>query len=81
MGEPHRQPNRGAGAEELRRHNLSAVLTEVHLFGPTSRSQLARSTGLNRSTVADLVGELAGLGLVSEHRTPTAAGRGVRRRS
>jgi predicted NBD/HSP70 family sugar kinase len=76
MGEPHRQPNRGAGAEELRRHNLSAVLTEVHLSGPASRSQLARRTGLNRSTVADLVGELAALGLVSEHRTPTAEGPG-----
>lgn len=76
MGEPIRKPNRGAGAEELRRHNLSAILTYVHLCGPTSRTELARTTGLNRSTVADLVGELAGRGLVTEHRSPVASGPG-----
>jgi predicted NBD/HSP70 family sugar kinase len=76
MGAPHRQPNRGTGAEGLRRHNLSAILAHVHLSGPASRSQLARVTGLNRSTVADLIGELAELDLVSEQRAPVAAGPG-----
>lgn len=53
-------------ADELRRHNLSAVLHRLHISGPLSRSTLARRTGLNRSTIADLIGELDGLGLVEE---------------
>jgi predicted NBD/HSP70 family sugar kinase len=76
MGQPHRNLNRGAGADGLRRHNLSAVLAHVHLAGPASRSQLARITGLNRSTVADLIGELTELDLVAEQRPPVAAGPG-----
>jgi predicted NBD/HSP70 family sugar kinase len=74
MGQPHRNFNRGA--DGLRRHNLSAILAQVHLSGPVSRSQLARVTGLNRSTVADLIGELAELDLVTEQRPPMAAGPG-----
>ncbi len=65
--------NRGAGAEDLRRRNLSAILAHVHLSGPASRSQLARTTGLNRSTIADLVGERAARHLVSEQRSPATA--------
>jgi predicted NBD/HSP70 family sugar kinase len=76
MGEPQGEVPRGAGAEEVRRHNLSALLAHVHLRGPTSRSHLASITGLNRSTIADLVGELSALGLVAEQRTPTTAGPG-----
>jgi predicted NBD/HSP70 family sugar kinase len=71
-----RHATRGAGAEELRRRNLSAILAQVHLSGPASRSQLARTTGLNRSSVADLVGELATRHLVSEQRTPATVGPG-----
>jgi predicted NBD/HSP70 family sugar kinase len=38
-----------------------------------SRSELAGQTGLNRSTIRDLIGELTGLGLVVENKgTPTA---------
>ena len=64
-------------AEELRRHNLAAVVECLHLSGPLSRSELAGMTGLNRSTIADLLGELAGLGLVGERpgATPTGPGR------
>lgn len=57
---------RGVAAEELRRHNLSAVLDRLHVIGPTSRSELAQRTGLNRSTIADLIGELVDLGLATE---------------
>jgi predicted NBD/HSP70 family sugar kinase len=60
----------------LRRRNLSTVLGHVHLSGPTSRSQLASRTGLNRSTIADLVGELSALGLVVERRSAKSAGPG-----
>jgi len=41
-------------------------MRRVHLAGPASRSDLANYTGLNRSTVAVLVAELAARGLVSE---------------
>ncbi|MGD8169517.1 ROK family protein [Herbiconiux sp. P16] len=51
---------------ELRRTNLSAVLTLVHSRGSVTRAELTRETGLNRSTVGALVGELVGLRLVRE---------------
>jgi predicted NBD/HSP70 family sugar kinase len=38
----------------------------VHRGGPASRAHLTRVTGLNRSTISALVGELVELGLVSE---------------
>ncbi|MEP6482702.1 MAG: ROK family transcriptional regulator, partial [Rhodoglobus sp.] len=50
----------------LRRGNLSAVLGLVHRSGGVSRSQITQLTGLNRSTVADLVGELVDLRLAVE---------------
>ena len=71
---PARQ--RGASAEELRRHNLSVLVDHLHLAGSASRSQLASLTGLNRSTIADLVAELTELGLVAERRTAVATGPG-----
>ncbi|HET8527021.1 MAG TPA: ROK family transcriptional regulator, partial [Actinomycetota bacterium] len=57
---------RGVAADELRRHNLGAVLERLHLSGPMSRSEIATATGLNRSTIADLLGVLAELGLVEQ---------------
>jgi predicted NBD/HSP70 family sugar kinase len=56
---------------ELRRTNLSAVLTLVHSRGSVSRAELTRETGLNRSTVGALVGELVDLRLVREAEPPT----------
>ena len=55
-----------AGVASTRRSNLSRLLTSVHRGGPSSRAALTRQTGLNRSTIAGLVAELAGAGLVSE---------------
>ncbi|WP_422742527.1 ROK family protein [Mycobacterium sp. WMMD1722] len=52
--------------ETVRRHNLSTLLRRLHLDGPLSRSQLTTSMALNRSTIADLVGELEELGLVRQ---------------
>jgi predicted NBD/HSP70 family sugar kinase len=63
-------------ADELRRHNLATVLEHIHLSGPTSRSDLVAGTGLNRSTIADLIGELGALGLVEEGPGLTASGPG-----
>jgi predicted NBD/HSP70 family sugar kinase len=63
----------GGATDALRRNNLATVLGLVHREGALSRSDLTRLTGLNRSTVGDLVGELAGLGLVEVDETPLAA--------
>jgi len=49
-----------------RQANLSRILRLAHLDGPLSRATLTSATGLNRSTVADLVGDLTALGLVEE---------------
>ena len=45
-------PSPGSNSETIRRDNLSAVLREVHIAGPRTRSELVALTGLNRSTVA-----------------------------
>jgi predicted NBD/HSP70 family sugar kinase len=52
------------------------VLERLHLSGPLSRSELTTATGLNRSTIAALVGELADLGLVEERGATAATGPG-----
>lgn len=61
-----RRTEAGGVAGGVRRHNLGLVLEHVHLMGDTSRSELASTTGLNRSTIGDLVGQLTALGLVVE---------------
>jgi predicted NBD/HSP70 family sugar kinase len=58
----------GLGQEELRRNNLSALLTRVHLHGELSRASLTRELRLNRSTIGALAAELEDLGLVSERQ-------------
>jgi len=57
---------RASGVEGVRRSNLAQVLGLVHWHGPRSRATITTETGLNRSTVADLVAELAACGLVME---------------
>jgi len=64
------RPATGGATDALRRSNLATVLGLVHRDGALSRSELTRLTGLNRSTVGDLVAELAGLGLVEVDETP-----------
>ncbi|TLM70279.1 ROK family protein [Pseudarthrobacter sp. NamB4] len=56
----------GNNLDTIRRHNLSAILTLVHQARSLPRTELTRLTGLNRSTIAGLVGELQDLGLVGE---------------
>ena len=57
---------RAARPEDVRRGNLSTLLTYVHVHGPTSRSQLTTALSLNRSTIGALTSELIGAGLVRE---------------
>lgn len=56
----------GTTQDEVRRANLSLVLRLLHQGGAVSRSQIASTSGLNRSTVAGLVAELVELGLARE---------------
>ncbi|WP_336627904.1 MULTISPECIES: ROK family transcriptional regulator [unclassified Microbacterium] len=58
---------RATTVEGVRRTNLAEVLRLVHHSGPRSRAVITAETGLNRSTVSDLVGRLVEAGLVEEH--------------
>jgi predicted NBD/HSP70 family sugar kinase len=55
-----------SAAEGVRQRNLARLLRLVHLEGPLSRAVLTEKTGLNRSTIADLVAELGRARLVEE---------------
>lgn len=73
---PSAAPHRGVGRtlrptgkvlpEHARAHNRSLVLQALFHQGPSSRADLARSTGLTRVTVSDLVSVLISEGLVAE---------------
>ncbi len=56
--------------EDARRHHRSLLLQQLFREGPASRADLARTTGLTRVTVSDLVGDLVGDGLVEELGAP-----------
>lgn len=58
--------DRASGVEGVRRTNLGEILRLVHQEGARSRATITAETGLNRSTVADLVTGLVTSGLVSE---------------
>jgi predicted NBD/HSP70 family sugar kinase len=62
----------GTSTDDVRRRNLSGVLTLVHRQRAMSRAELTRRTGLSRSTVKALVEELVEHGLVEEAQ-PTAS--------
>jgi predicted NBD/HSP70 family sugar kinase len=61
-----RASSRGNNLDQVRRRNLSLVLTLVHSHRGMSRAELTRATGLNRSTIAALVAELVEQRLVIE---------------
>jgi hypothetical protein len=52
----------GQRSETVRRSNLSAIVRELHADGPLSRSELVARTGLTRSAIRGLIGELGGGG-------------------
>jgi predicted NBD/HSP70 family sugar kinase len=61
--DPRRAP---ANQRSVRRHNLGVVLRHVAEHGARSRAAIAQETGLNKTTVSSLVGELIEFGLVRE---------------
>jgi predicted NBD/HSP70 family sugar kinase len=63
----------GDNIDGVRRRNLATVLELVHHGRGASRAELTALTGLNRSTVAALVAELADAGLLREG-DPVASG-------
>lgn len=70
----------GTNQEAVRRHNLGTLLRHVHRAGTISRAELTSMMGLNRSTIAGLVGELESLG-VTERALPVGARSGAGRPS
>jgi predicted NBD/HSP70 family sugar kinase len=62
----------GQRSETVRRSNLSAIVRELHLRGSLSRSELVARTGLTRSAIRGLIGELVRGGLLTESRNEPA---------
>ena len=55
-----------ASQDDVRRHNVGGLLSLLHERGATSRADLTALTGLNRSTVKALTGDLVDAGLAVE---------------
>jgi predicted NBD/HSP70 family sugar kinase/biotin operon repressor len=69
----------GHSLAQLRRSNLRAITALLNSGGPQSRADLARGSGLSRTTVSSLVSELLDTGLVVETEdrgTPYKGGSG-----
>jgi DNA-binding transcriptional ArsR family regulator len=61
-------PPVGSGSlESLRERNRRQLLDALRRHGSASRADLARHTGLSRSTVSTLIAELQASGMVKEH--------------
>lgn len=58
----------GQRSETVRRANLSAIVRELHLRGPLSRSELVEHTGLTRSGIRAVLSDLVSYDLVREER-------------
>ncbi len=67
-------PARSGSLESLREHNRRQLLDNLRLHGSASRADLARHTGLSRSTVSTLVAGLLAGGIVVEHEGDARAG-------
>ncbi len=65
-----RRTGTGTNQEGVRRHNLAAMLRQVHLSGTVSRAELTAAMGLNRSTIGGLVAELMSLGVTTVGDAP-----------
>jgi predicted NBD/HSP70 family sugar kinase len=58
----------GQRSETVRRANLAAIVRELHVRGPQSRSELVARTGLTRTAIRALIGELVAGDLLVEER-------------
>ena len=76
----NRRAGTGTNQEAVRRHNLGTLLRHVHQRGTSSRAELTKGMGLNRSTIAGLVAELETLGAVV-HAAAVGTSRGAGRPS
>lgn len=62
--------------QQTRAHNAALVLRALYDFGPISRADVARLSGLTRTTVGDVVGSLIEDGLAREiGRGPSTGGK------
>ncbi|MFC9855202.1 ROK family transcriptional regulator [Streptomyces prasinus] len=61
-------------SRDIRTANRYEVLRRIIAGSPTSRQELAAATGLSLATVATLVGELLGLGVITEVGFEDSAG-------
>jgi N-acetylglucosamine repressor len=62
--------------QQTRAHNASVVLRALFEYGPISRADVARLSGLTRTTVGDLIAELLREGLAREvGRGPSTGGK------
>lgn len=62
----------------LRRRNRQRVIEVLRIRGQISQAEIARATGLSRTTVSTLVAELKDSGLISDVDLGTTNGRGGR---
>ena len=69
--ETARRTGTGTNQEGVRRHNLAAMLRQVHQSGTVSRAELTAAMGLNRSTIGGLVAELMSLGVTTVGDAPS----------
>ncbi|MDR0625841.1 MAG: ROK family transcriptional regulator [Bifidobacteriaceae bacterium] len=67
------RPTAKAHPGHSRTHNRSLVLSSLFHTGPLSRAELARTTGLTRVTISDLVAQLAAEGLIEDLGARTEA--------
>jgi len=66
----------GQRSETVRRANLAAIVRELHVRGPQSRSELVARTGLTRTAIRGLIGELVAADLLVEERRAVAGAPG-----
>jgi glucokinase-like ROK family protein len=63
---------REGSLSSLRERNRKTVIDMLRMHGTLSRAEIARRTGLSRSTVSSLVTDLQGSGIVVEDTSPPA---------
>jgi predicted NBD/HSP70 family sugar kinase len=66
----------GQNRENIRQHNLSIIMNLLYKGGTLARSQLTSVTGLNRSTISDLVVELEEIGAITQAEAVVSGGVG-----